>query len=133
MTDEEKYSDLYAGVLSVWWDPNQKTFYVIDGHRRLQLARRVGVAKILVQYVDAPTDAEAFAAGVLLNLANWAFERGDKLIQAAASRRAAVERALHTRWLNPDSEAAEELYEYYPDLGRRYSSWPERYKEAATI
>jgi ParB-like chromosome segregation protein Spo0J len=107
--------------------------YVIDGHRRLQLAQRVGASKVYVQYLDEPSDADAFAKGVLLNLAQWAFERGDKLLWATASRRAAVERALHSRWLDPDGKAAAELYEYYPDLGRRYSSFPENHKEAATI
>ncbi len=69
--------------------------------------------------------------GVELNLAQWAFERGDKLVWAIASRRAAVERALHTRWLDVDGEAAARLYEYYPELGRRYSSFPQDYTEAA--
>jgi len=130
---DERYVELYAGILSLWRDPPEGALYVIDGHRRLELARRAGVSQVLVQCLDAPSEADAFAKGVLLNLAQWAFERGDKLLWAMASRRAAVERALHTRWLDPDGQAATELYEYYPDLGRRYSSFPENHKEAATV
>jgi hypothetical protein len=85
-----------------------------------------------VQFLDAPTDADAFAKGVELSLAQWAFERGDKLRWAIESRRAAVDRALHTRWLDPDGESANRLYKLYPDLGRRYSSFPEDHKEAET-
>jgi len=65
-------------------------------------------------------------------LAQWAFAGGDKLRWAIESRRAAVERALHTRWLDPDGESANRLYKLYPDLGRRYSSFPQDHKEAET-
>ena len=67
------------------------------------------------------TDAEAFAKGVVLSIVKWIFGDEDRVTWACASRRAAVERALHTEWLDPRSEAASELYECYPDLGRRYN------------
>lgn len=133
LSDVGGYVELFSDVLSVWRDPSNQALYVIDGHRRLQLAQRAGASKVYVQYLGASSEADAFAKGVLLNLAQWAFKRGDKLLWAIASRRAAVERALHTRWLDPDGQAATELYEYYPDLGRRYSSFPENNKEAATV
>lgn len=126
--DVDEYDEDSAGMLSVWWDNHAEAWYVIDGHRRLELALRTGVSQVLVQYLKASTDAEAFAKGVILNLAKWSFEREDKMLPAIGSRRAAVERALHTRWLNPDSAAAIELYKYYPDLGRRYSSFPKDYE-----
>ena len=120
-----------AGLIGVWEDPDDKKIYVIDGHRRLRLAKRLRTPVVAVGFVTAERESGAFAAGVVLNLANWATERGDKLLWAIASRRAAVERALHTRWLNVDSDDAGRLYKYYPDLGRRYSSFPEDHTGAA--
>lgn len=128
LDDVQHYNLDAAQCLSVWMDPGDKNLYVIDGHRRLHLAKRLQVPAILVQFLDASTDADAFAKGVVLNLAQWVFERGDKLLWSIASRRAAVERALHTRWLDPDSESAIHLYEFYPDLRRRYFSFPENYR-----
>jgi hypothetical protein len=132
LDDVESYRSDYAGVISVWRDPNDAKVYVIDGHRRLRLAKRVRYPTVLVQFLAASTDADAFAKGVELSLAQWVFERGDKLRWARESRRAAVERALYTRWLDPDGESANRLYKLYPDLGRRYSSLPEDHKEAKT-
>jgi len=131
LSDVNVFNDLFAGLISVWEDPDDKKVYVIDGHRRLRLAKRVQAPFVRVQFLKAERDADAFVSGVELNLAQWAFECGDKLVWAIASRRAAVERALHTRWLDVDGEAAVRLYNYYPDLGRRYSSFPQDYTEAA--
>ena len=130
LTDVNMFNDLFAGLISVWEDPDDKIVYVIDGHRRLRLAKRLRVPSVHAQFLKAECDADAFVSGVELNLAQWAFERGDKLVWAIASRRAAVERALHTRWLDLDGEAAIRLYNYYPDLGRRYSSFPQDHTEA---
>jgi hypothetical protein len=111
-----------ASFISVWQDPDDEKWYVIDGHRRLQLAKRLHVPLVWVQFLTARDEAEAFARGVVLSLAQWVFDHGDELLWACASRRAAVERALYTGWLNPTSKAARDLYEYYPDLGRRYNA-----------
>ncbi len=128
----EFYNSAFAGVISVWRDPDDAKLYVIDGHRRLRLAKRVQFPVVLVEFLEASTDADAFAKGVELSLAQWVLERGDKLRWAIESRRAAVERALHTRWLDPDGESANRLYKLYPDLRRRYSSFPEDHKDAET-
>ena len=122
LSDVSVFNKYFAGVISVWRDPETQTVYVVDGHRRLDLARRTNTPTVLVQFLKAGTDAEAFAKGVVLSIAQWVFDSEDKLTWAAASRRAAVERALHSRWLDPGSDAACELYEYYPDLGRRYNT-----------
>jgi hypothetical protein len=132
LDDVQLYNSGFAGVTSVWRDPDDGKLYVIDGHRRLRLAKRVRSPVVLAQFLDASTDADALAKGVELSLAQWAFERGDKLRWAIESRRAAVDCALHTRWLDPDGESANRLYKFYPDLGRRYSSFPEDHKEAET-
>ncbi len=133
LDDVEFYNVEFAGVISVWRDPQDEKLYVIDGHRRLSLAKRLQAPSVHVQFLEAPSDADAFAKGVELSLGQWAFERGDKLRWAIESRRAAVDRALHTRWLDPDGEAANRLYEFYPDLGRRYSSFPDDHKSAEKV
>jgi hypothetical protein len=122
LSDVSVFNQDFAGVISLWRDPETQTVYVVDGHRRLDLARRTNTPTVLVQFLRARTDAEAFAKGVVINIAQWVFDDEDKVTWACASRRAAVERALHTRWLDPGSAAACELYQYYPDLGRRYNT-----------
>ena len=133
LDDVEFYNVNCAGVISVWRDPEDEKLYVIDGHRRLRLAKRLQAPLVHVQFLEASSDADAFAKGVELSLSQWAFQRGDKLRWAIESRRAAVDRALHTRWLDPDGESANRLYEFYPDLGRRYSSFPDDHKEAERV
>jgi hypothetical protein len=133
LSDVSVFDHDFAGLISVWADPDDKKIYVINGHRRLRLAKRLQVPVVYVQFLKAERDADAFAKGVEISLAQWAFEQGDKLLWAIASRRAAVERALYTRWLDVDGEAAARLYKYYPDLGRRYSSFPRDYTEAARV
>ena len=119
LSDVRTFNPVFAECLHAWRDHASEQVYVIDGHARLDLARRTGVETVLVKFIAAETDAEAFATGVLLNIAQWALEK-DKVIWAAASRRAAVERAFHTGWLNPRTDAARKLFEFYPDLERRY-------------
>jgi len=131
--DDVQLYDLHAAqVLSLWRDSDDERLYVIDGHRRLRLAKRLQIPVVLVQYLDEATASEAFAKGVELNLSQWAFERGDKLRWSIESRRAAVECALRTGWLDPDRASAIRLYKFYPDLGRRYSSFPADYREGET-
>jgi hypothetical protein len=130
LSDVKVFDDDCAGLISVWEDLDDQKLYVIDGHRRLRLAKRLHVPVVHVQFLKAERDADAFVRGVEISLAQWAFKRGDELLWAIASRRAAVERALHTRWLHPDGESANRLYKFYPDLGRRYSSFPNDHKEA---
>lgn len=122
LLDVEVFNPLFADLLSVWRDPQSEEVYVIDGHRRLELARRTKTKVANVQFIDVATDAEAFARGVVLNIAKWVFDNPDKVVWAAASRRAAVERALHAGWLDLRTQAAKQLFRFYPDLERRYAS-----------
>ena len=124
LSDVRVFNHDFAGILSVWRDPDSEQVYVIDGHRRLELARRTKTERVLVQFLRADTDAEAFANGVGLNIARRVFNTEDKVTWACASRRTAVERALHTGWLDPNTEAAKDLFEFYPDLKRRYCDEP---------
>jgi len=65
----KKWDKELAGVVGVWKDPaNGKTF-VVNGHNRLDLANKLGVDKVAVRYLDAPTAEMARAKGALANIA----------------------------------------------------------------
>ena len=73
LADENVYDPRYGGVISVWRDnqgelgvPGQ--VYVVNGHNRLELANRSGFPVINVQYIDAPTAADARMTGALQNI-----------------------------------------------------------------
>ena len=59
-----------AGILSVWTDPADGRTYVINGHNRLALARRLGAEELPVLRIEAATALEARAIGALQNIAN---------------------------------------------------------------
>lgn len=65
----EKWDPELAGVVSVWRDPaNGKTF-VVNGHHRMDLAKKLGVKQVTVKYLHAKTAEEARAKGALVNIA----------------------------------------------------------------
>jgi hypothetical protein len=73
LAEESVYDPRYGGVISVWRDtegelgtPGQ--IYVVNGHNRLELANRSGFPVINVQYIDAPTAAQARMTGALQNI-----------------------------------------------------------------
>jgi hypothetical protein len=73
LAEENVYDPRYGGVISVWKDtqgelgtPGQ--VYVVNGHNRLELANRSGFPVINVQYIDAPTAADARMTGALQNI-----------------------------------------------------------------
>jgi hypothetical protein len=73
LAEENVYDPRYGGVISVWRDtqgelgaPGQ--IYVVNGHNRLELANRSGFPVVNVQYIDAPTAADARMTGALQNI-----------------------------------------------------------------
>ena len=73
LAEENAYDPRYGGVISVWRDtqgelgaPGQ--VYVVNGHNRLELANRSGFPVINVQFIDAPTAADARMTGALQNI-----------------------------------------------------------------
>lgn len=64
-----KFNAQLAGVISVWRDPADGHDYVVDGHHRLELARRLGVSVLNVQYLHAPDATTARAQGAFINMA----------------------------------------------------------------
>jgi hypothetical protein len=61
-----------AGVISVWQDPADGKTYVVNGHNRLALARRLGAENVTVRYLDAPDARTARAIGAKQNIAEGA-------------------------------------------------------------
>lgn len=125
LSDVTVFNDDCAGVISVWSDPSDCRIYLVDGHRRLELARRTRMLQVRVQYLASSTAGEAFGKGILINIAQWIFDSGAKVEMACACRRQALANAFAERRIDPASEVAEELFEYFPDLKAKYGS-PER-------
>jgi hypothetical protein len=65
----KKWDDNLAGVISVWQDPADGKTYVVNGHNRLALARRMEVSAVTVRYLKAANANEARAIGAMQNIA----------------------------------------------------------------
>jgi len=69
LRDVEKFDRDLGGVVLTWKDPASGETFVVNGHHRLELARRAGAKDIDVRYIDAPTAEAARARGALTNIA----------------------------------------------------------------
>jgi hypothetical protein len=58
-----------AGTVHVWLDPADGKTYAVNGHRRTDLAQRLGVPELQVRYLDAKDAQEARAKGAMINIA----------------------------------------------------------------
>jgi ParB-like chromosome segregation protein Spo0J len=67
--DIKTWNKTSAGRLSVWRDPANGQTYVVNGHHRLELAKRLGVDKIDVKYLDAADAKTAMMQGAITNIA----------------------------------------------------------------
>lgn len=63
------YNPELAGVIAVWRDPADGQTYVVNGHHRLELAKRTGHPAVAVRHLKAATAEEARAKGALINIA----------------------------------------------------------------
>jgi hypothetical protein len=61
-----------SNVISVWKDSADGKTYVVNGHNRLSLARRLGAEEVTVRFLDAKNATEARAIGALQNIAEGA-------------------------------------------------------------
>lgn len=73
LAEERIYDPRYGGVISVWRDTKGELgtagqVYLLNGHNRFDLAIRSGFPVVNVQYIDAPTAAEARLVGALQNI-----------------------------------------------------------------
>jgi hypothetical protein len=73
VTDEMKgvrtWNPDFAGVISVWQDPETGETFVVNGHHRHELATRLGAETLAVRYIKAKSAKEARAIGALINIA----------------------------------------------------------------
>jgi hypothetical protein len=72
LSSVEKWNEKAAGVVLVWEDNSGKRF-VVDGHHRLALAKKLGVKNINVYVLkesEGVTDKDARAFGAMSNLAD---------------------------------------------------------------
>jgi hypothetical protein len=67
-----KWDPNLAGVMSVWKDPADGKVYVVNGHNRLSLAKRLGAEEVTVRFLDAANATEARAIGAMQNIAEGA-------------------------------------------------------------
>ena len=58
-----------AGIVSVWRDPADRVTYVVNGHHRLDLAKRTGQRQVTVRHIQAPDATTARAIGAMQNIA----------------------------------------------------------------
>jgi hypothetical protein len=73
----KKWDPNLAGVLAVWKDPADGKAYVVNGHNRLALAKRLGAETVTVRYIDAANAKEARAIGAKVNIAEGAGKEVD--------------------------------------------------------
>ena len=68
LAGQTKWKPGRSGAMQVWKDPVDGKTYVVNGHNRLELAQRLGVKRVSVRYIDAPTAKDAMAEGALTNI-----------------------------------------------------------------
>jgi hypothetical protein len=85
----EGWNENRAGQLLVWRDPANGRLYVVNGHHRLERAKRDGAERIAVKLLESPTAEEARVEGALTNIAE---EKGTALDVAKLVRDAGFTR-----------------------------------------
>lgn len=68
----QRWDPNLAGVISVWQDPEDGKTYVVNGHNRLALSKRLGAEEVTVRYLKAKDAQEARAIGAMQNIAEGA-------------------------------------------------------------
>jgi len=81
LAEVKQFEPVLAGVVSVWRDTQGQIgpagkVYIIDGHNRLDLAKRSGVDEIDVRFIDVDTPAEARAIAAMQNIAGTQSYKG---------------------------------------------------------
>ena len=66
----KKYDHKKGGVMLVWRNPFNGRVFVVDGHHRLELAKRTKEPYVNVLFIDSPDAAGARLEGALTNVAN---------------------------------------------------------------
>ncbi|MEB3360700.1 MAG: hypothetical protein VKI42_01095 [Synechococcaceae cyanobacterium] len=71
----ERWDPNAENLIQVWRDTNGEigqagAIYVVNGHNRLAAAQRMGIPSMRVEYLDAPTAAEARLQGAIANVSD---------------------------------------------------------------
>lgn len=71
----ERWDPAAEGIVQVWRDTTGEIgpvgqVYVVNGHNRLAAAKRMGIPSLRVEFLDAPTAAEARLAGAVANVSS---------------------------------------------------------------
>lgn len=69
LKNQLRYNPDLAGTISVWKDPEDGKYYVINGHHRFELARRTRQKTVAVRHIIAGDAIEARAVGARQNIA----------------------------------------------------------------
>lgn len=65
----KKWQPELSGVMLAWKDPANGQTYIVNGHHRLDLAKRLNVPSVAVRYIDAATAEDARTIGAVANIA----------------------------------------------------------------
>ena len=70
LSNIDSWNVYLSGIVLVWEDPTDNKIYVVNGHNRVNLAKKLGtVDKILCRFIDAQNHTEARLTGALANIA----------------------------------------------------------------
>lgn len=90
------------GLLMVWKDPGDGKTYVVNGHNRANLAKKLGVESVPIKFLNAKSANEARASGAIANIAEG---RGTPLDAAKFFRDSGITREQLTNIGIPMGEA----------------------------
>ncbi|MGB7148359.1 MAG: 2'-5' RNA ligase family protein, partial [Terriglobales bacterium] len=68
LKETKVYNPQLAGTISVWRDPADGKWYVVNGHHRFELAKRSIQTRVNVMHIEAKDAAEARAIGARQNI-----------------------------------------------------------------
>jgi hypothetical protein len=69
LKEQKVFNPDLAGVVSVWRDPADGKMYVVNGHHRVELAKRTGQKSVAVRHIKAKDAVAASAIGAQQNIA----------------------------------------------------------------
>jgi hypothetical protein len=69
LTDVKKWDPNIAGVQLAWHDPADNKTYVINGHNRTNLAKKLDVETVTTKFIKADNAKQARAIGAVTNIA----------------------------------------------------------------
>lgn len=70
LSEEEFWNPRAEDVIEVWDDPADGKTYVVNGHNRLALAKRLGIPSLPVQRINASSPQAARAYGAISNISD---------------------------------------------------------------